>query len=428
MQRPFDVGDQLELTPTRIGRRGEAESDHRGWRVRIPGGIPGEAARVTLVHISRGGPVAVARYDGPAGEPHPARRTPPCAIHDTCGGCGMQQIAEDAALRFKVEQAELLLGTLEPPIESPSLFRYRSKAFLLPQVRDARLMLGARPPRGNRLVDTSGCGVLRPELEALAARARAVLWRRVDESHHLRALLLRCNREAQVQLTVVHRGQAGWLEEAAAAIGADAAFLQRHDSPGNRVHSDEKEICVTGKGPLVERFGDIEVMLPPTAFMQGNVDVAEQLYRRAAEELSGERIVELYCGSGAAGLMALRLHPGATLEAVDKAPRAIAAAEGNARRNDLALRCRFHAAAAEDLAPGLSGDVMLVNPPRTGCHETVIDAIEKSGVEKLVYLSCNPKTLARDVSSLGWEISSAVPADMFPQTPHIEILAVLKRP
>lgn len=427
MQRPFDVGDQLELTPTRTGRRGEAETDHQGWRVRIPGGIPGEAARVTLVHVSKGGPMAVAQWDGPAGEPHPARREPPCPIHDTCGGCGTQHLAEDASLRFKIAQAQEQLGVpLAAPIESPHLFGYRAKAFVLPQIRASRLLLGARPPRGNRLVDTTGCGVLRPELEALAARARAILSRRTDESHHLRALLMRCNREGKTQLTAVHRGSAGWLTEAAVAIGADAAFTQRHDAGGNRIHSDEEEEQVTGKEPLVERFGGIEVAIPPTAFMQGNPDVAEQLYARAAEALTGTSIVELYCGSGAAGLLALRLHPDATLVGVDRAPRAITAAESNARRNGLAGRCRFVTGDAADAV--LDGDVVLVNPPRAGCAEEVVDAIAASPARRLVYLSCSPATLARDIERLGWDVESCTPADMFPQTPHLEILAVLKRP
>ena len=249
--------------------------------------------------------------------------------------------------------------------------------------------------------------------------------RRTEESHHLRALLLRCNRDAQTQLTVVHRGTAGWLTEAAAAIGADAAFTQRHDAPGNRIHSDEEEVQVTGKHPLTERFAGVEVMVPPTAFMQGNPEVAEQLYERAAKQLSDERIVELYCGSGAAGLIALRKHEGATLVGLDKAPRAIAAAETNARRNGLAERCRFVTADAEEA--GLDGDVVLVNPPRAGCAGSVMDAIGKSPAKTLVYLSCNPATLARDIEALGWDVASLTPADMFPQTPHIEVLAVLTR-
>jgi tRNA/tmRNA/rRNA uracil-C5-methylase (TrmA/RlmC/RlmD family) len=318
-------------------------------------------------------------------------------------------------------------GEWKDPIPSPSPFRYRAKTFLLPQRRGERLVLGARPPRGAELVDTSGCAVLRPELEALATRARAILSRRLDEEGHLRTVLLRCNRAGQTQLTLAHRDDAEWLEEAAVAIGADAAFLQRHDLPGNRIHSDNEEVQVFGDGPVVERFpGPVEALVPPTAFFQGNPDVAERLYSEAAAALEGEHLAELYCGSGVAGLTALRLRPGSTLLGVDRAPRAIATARANARRNGLEDRCRLDTAAAEEC--GFEAESVLVNPPRSGCHEAVLDAVVRSGARVLVYLSCNASSLARDIGRLGWPVGSITPADMFPQTPHLELLAVLRRP
>ncbi|MHC4958801.1 MAG: class I SAM-dependent RNA methyltransferase [Planctomycetota bacterium] len=427
MQRPFSEGDVLELTPMRLGKRGEAEAEFEGWRVRIPGAIPGEKARVTLLHVSKGGQVARAQYDGPAGEPDAARRTPPCAIHEECGGCGLQQITAARALEFKVAQAEELLGVgLQAPIESPSEFGYRARTFLLPQGRKDRLIMGARPRRGPRLVDTTGCAVLRPELEALAARVRAVFLRRTDETYHLRAALLRCNRAGETQLTIVHRGYADWLEEAAQAAGATAAFIQKHEEPGNSVHSDEHEVMVAGESPISERYGEIEAMVPPTAFMQGNPEVAEALYERvaAAIETSGT-IAELYCGGAVAGLTALRRNPEARLVGLDRAPRAITAAHKNARHNGLHERCRFRASDAAQ-ADG-DWDVALVNPPRAGCDPAVLDAVANSRAQRLVYLSCSPATLARDIEHLGWKATSVTPADMFPQTPHLELLAILDR-
>jgi 23S rRNA (uracil1939-C5)-methyltransferase len=424
-------GDRLVLTPHHIGKRGEAEAEHEGWRVRVRNGIAGEAARVRITHVSRGGPVAVAAYEGPAGAPHPARRTPPCRIHDSCGGCGLQHVDEHAALQLKVAQARRLLpagAAWSEPLPSPRALGYRVKTFLLPQRRGRALLLGARPPRGAELVDTSGCNVLRPELEALAARTRAALEGRVELEGRLRSAMLRCNRAGETQLTLVHAGEPGALAEVARGIGATAAFLQRHDAPGNVVCSDRaEETCVLGDGPIAETYGGLAMGIPPTAFLQGNPDVAERLYRAAAAELSGGRIGELFCGAGAAGLLALGEHPRTTLLGVDRSPRAIAAARANAARNGLGDRCRFEAVAAEDVGRA-AWDVVLVNPPRAGCHERVLDAIAASGARKLVYLSCNPVSLARDAARLGWPLVSVLPADMLPQTPHLELLAVLRRP
>ena len=427
---PLKRGETLVLTPHRIGRRGEAEAEHEGWRVRIPNAICGEAARVRITHVSRGGPVAAAEYEGPAEARHPARRAPPCPVHDPCGGCGLQHIHEPAALEMKVAQARALLPRARawsPPLESPRAFGYRAKTFLLPQRRGRTLLLGARPPRGEELVDTAGCAVLRPELEALAARTRAVLGDRVELEGKLRSAMLRCNRRGATQLTLVHAGGPGALPALAREIGADAAFVQRHDAPGNRICSDrEEETQVAGDGPIEETFGSLAIAIPPTAFCQGNPEIAEALYRAAAGELDGPRIGELYCGAGAAGLLALVDHPDATLHGVDRSPRAIAAARSGAARNGLAGRSRFDTTAAEDARP--AWDVVLVNPPRSGCHERVLDAIVASEAVKVVYVSCNPVTLERDAERLGWPLLSVCPADMFPQTPHLELLAVLRRP
>ncbi|MHC4549145.1 MAG: class I SAM-dependent RNA methyltransferase [Planctomycetota bacterium] len=425
---PVREGETMVLTPTRIGRRGEAEAEHAGWRVRIPHAIPGEKARVRITHVSQGGPVAVARYEGPAAAPHPARRDPPCPIHLECGGCGLQHLQEATSLALKVAQARERLagGRWQPALASPCAFGYRAKTFLLPQRSAAALVLGARPPRGEKLVDTSGCAVLRPELEALAARARASLAERPELASHLRTVMLRCNRRGETQITLVHRGEAGDLAAVARGVGADAAFLQRHDVPGNLVCSDEEEVQVVGQGPIVETFGGaVSVRVPPTAFSQGNPDVADELYGQAAAELEGPRIGELYCGAGAAGLLALAHHPGATLHGVDRSPRAIAAARANARSNGLAKRSRFEVAAAEEVAP--DWDVVHVNPPRAGCDARVLDAINGGPARKLVYLSCHPATLARDADRLGWPLATVRPADMFPQTPHLELLAVFTR-
>ncbi|MDH3592319.1 MAG: methyltransferase domain-containing protein, partial [Planctomycetota bacterium] len=310
------------------------------------------------------------------------------------------------------------------PIESPDPFGYRAKTFLIPQRRAALLVLGARPPRGQRLVDTSGCAVLRPELEELARHIRQRLAGETALAGPLRSILLRCNRAGRTQVTLVHRGERPGLRRF--RFKTDALFAQRHDAEGNRIHSDEPERLLHGDGPIREQFGPVAVALAPTAFMQGNPAVAEALYHRAAAALDGPCIAELFCGGGAAGLWALHERPNATLVGVDRSPRSIALARDNAERNGLAERCTFECGRAEDA--GGQWDSVLVNPPRAGVHERVLQAIAASRARTLVYLSCNPKTLARDRAALGWDVVDLVPADMFPQTPHLEILAVLARP
>jgi tRNA/tmRNA/rRNA uracil-C5-methylase (TrmA/RlmC/RlmD family) len=238
-------------------------------------------------------------------------------------------------------------------------------------------------------------------------------------------VLLRCNRKGETIVTLVHAGEPGPLAEL--RFGARGHYLQRHDAPGNRICSDEQEVVAAGPSEGIrERFLDLDVTIPPTAFWQANADVAEALYDAAAEALEGERLAELFCGAGAAGLLALARRPGATLEGVDRSARAIDAARATALAHGLAERARFVVGGAEEQAG--AWDAVLVNPPRAGCHAAVLEAVARSDARRLVYLSCNPATLARDAAALGWTLRWVQPADMLPQTPHLEMLALLTRP
>ena len=426
----FREGDTIVLQPTVLGDRGAAIAEHEGIRFRVYGGIPGESARVRVLHISRGGPVGEARFIEPAGEPHPARRDVPCPIHDRCGGCGLQQVTEEWALEAKVEQARALLPdgvTWEESIVSPRALGYRAKTFMLPQRVGRTLRFGARPPRGNRNIDTTGCAVLLPAVESACAVIRDRLGTQLGIESILRSVLVRANRRGKVQVTLVHRGPAAGIRAAAESLPFARIFLQQHDAPGNLVCSEEPEIPIRGHRTVLEHFGSrIVAAVPPTSFMQANPDVAAALYGHASELFVGKAWAEIYCGSGVAGLMALRDNEEARLTGVDRSPRAIAAAKSNAEANKLDERCDFQTLAAEDLGE-VSWDSVLLNPPRTGCHDSVLDTVKRSGATRAIYMSCNAVTLARDIERLGWNVVSVRAADMLPQTPHLELLAVLER-
>jgi len=179
--------------------------------------------------------------------------------------------------------------------------------------------------------------------------------------------------------------------------------------------------------------GEFLLIRAPVAFVAGVLGTligADLLHWREVTKLAAP-IVSIggagtFDGIVLAGLLALAQHPRAVLTGVDRSPRAIALALSNAERHGLAARCVFEARDAEEASP--DWDAVLVNPPRSGCHPPVLDALARSPARRLVYLSCNAETLARDLDHLGWPTTSIQPADMFPQTPHLELLALAERP
>ncbi|MCK6526026.1 23S rRNA (uracil(1939)-C(5))-methyltransferase RlmD [Myxococcota bacterium] len=450
MSATIRKGDVLEMVPDRWGDRGEALATARGWEVRVRDGIPGERVRVRIGWVSAGARVAagtIQTIPAPAKE----RRKAPCPLHDRCSGCGLQHVREPAALAHKSEgvvrafAAEgLALEEVQPAIPSPSGLGYRAKEVLLPQGIGKRLVLGARPHRGDRLVETAGCPVLHPAVERAAARCRGLLAQAFsagalplagpEDGDGLRSLVLRGNRRGEVQATLVHRGEPTPGVEAAARglVGGPivAAWLQRHDVPGNSVTGAAAPVLVAGQGPIREKLLGLLVEVPPTAFFQVNPLVAEGLYaevvRRAAVP-SGGKLLELFCGVGVAGIAAAR-QAGARLVGVESSALATGAAERNAAAAGLAAR--FVTGRVEDELPGLLAeggfDAVLVNPPRSGCPESALRTLAAAGIPRIVYMSCNPATLARDariLAELGYRAASAIPADLLPQTPHVEVVA-----
>jgi 23S rRNA (uracil1939-C5)-methyltransferase len=197
----------------------------------------------------------------------------------------------------------------------------------------------------------------------------------------------------------------------------------------------EKFQTLSGRDTLMERIGDLKMVFPPGAFSQANPFTARRIYEHVRElaALQGkETVLDLYCGVGP---ISLYLAPGARqVWAVDASAAAIAAAKQNARRNGRG-NCRFVAgelgAILAQLWPTLGPvDLMVLNPPRKGVQAGVLNALVESSPPRLIYVSCEPNSLARDLDRLvaaGYRVASAQPFDMFPQTEEVETVVLLQR-
>lgn len=387
--------------------------------------------------------------------------TPRCPHFGPCGGCTQQDVAYEDQLRRKQQTCEELLrralGGDAPPVlptrapapaGSDGPWGYRSKVHFVFTERGGTLALG-HFRRGSRAVlPVQECPVHAPDGNALAfavlealRRARIPAVSSDLRRGTLRHLVVRVAAATGERLvTVVLRKPDRRVVEALANLDARdrlaASFhvnVHEHDDPYLFGATTKK---VAGHARLRERIGDVWYAISPTAFFQTNVAAAEALVSLVlgAVPAGNRTVLDLYAG---AGLFALPLAKrGARVIAIEENADAVADGIEGRRLNGIdAARCRFVAARVEDaLARSISGrtpDAIVLDPPRSGCERRVLQQIVVTiRPPFIVYVSCNPETLARDLAiarRAGYTIDSVQPVDMFPHTDHIEAVAALTR-
>lgn len=424
-----------------------------GREVRVQGAIPGERVAVRITGRSGGAPVdwaEVIEVLDPAPD-GPSRRTPPCPLHGACGACGLQFADPAGRLAIRVRST---LATLSPAlgaalapesdwIDAPEEFGYRTKAILLPDVDDTGFRLGGFARGTHDVVDLAECRVLTPALleadRAIRARLQPLMTggniaatppgTAIGRRPGLRAVVLRANRAGQVLATFVGTGKkpARMLRPLAAGLvksGAlTGAFLQEHDGRGDSVTNRRRPKLLAGARTLQEVVNDRPFTLTPLGFFQVNPDVAEQIALRVREATRGcSSLVDLYCGGGVLGLTAA---DGVPLLGIDTVEASIESATRDAGDSD----ARFLAGTPSELlgAHGPTGAGLVLDPPRAGCRPEDLDAALALAPTVIVYVSCSTSSLARDATKIeaaGYRPRTLIPADMLPQTPHIEWVAV----
>ena len=428
------------------GGEGVARID--GMAVFVKGALRGERADVLIEHIGHSAAWGrVARLWSPS----PARVEPDCPHYGTCGGCQFRHMAygeELEAKRQRVEDALRRIGGADLPVSvihgADNTRRYRNKV----QFPVADGAIGYYRERTHRVVDIADC-LLQPEADT-ACRAAVKGWMErfrvpaYDERTGkglVRHLFLRTNSSREVLCCLVVNGSAvPHGEELAdalreAAPGLAGVVLSVNTRKTNVILGREFR-TLWGRDWLEETLCGHSFRLSAPSFFQVNRAQTEVLYRRALEfaALTGaETVVELYCGIGTISLT-LAEHA-ARVIGVEVVPQAIEDAKENARRNGLAEKTRFECGDAADLAAGLERegvrpDVVVVDPPRKGLAAEVVDAIARMAPERVVYVSCDPATLARDVKrfgALGYVPERAEAVDLFPRTAHVETVLALTR-
>ncbi|SDJ93550.1 23S rRNA (uracil(1939)-C(5))-methyltransferase RlmD [Microbulbifer yueqingensis] len=410
----------------------------KGKTVFVDNALPGETVRIAYTASRSKFAEGVAREILHAS---PDRCLPRCRHFDTCGGCALQYMEPAAQIAAKqdilCDQLRRFAGIEVPEILPPlaaAPYGYRRKARLgIRASRSRGVVLGFREKRSNNLTPISECPIM-PESFAAKIPALANLIRECEGRAGFAHLEVAIGEDA-TGLVLRHlqplseKDLALWLAFAQANSfhlylqpgGADSAHRVWPDGQRERLHYQLPEFS-------------LELGFHPLDFIQVNFAINRQMVSRAVELLDirpGERVLDLFCGLGNFTLPLARR--AAQVVGVEGAPELLARARENAVRNGVD-NVQFHAA---DLTADITSrpwakagfDKILIDPPRTGAIE-VIRELARFGAEKVVYVSCNPATLARDTAELeklGYRLARAGVMDMFPQTTHVESIALFER-
>lgn len=450
---PLQKNQLLTLRIERLSSDGSGVAHSpEGEAVFVPGTAPGDEAQVRIVKDC--GRYAFGILDKLL-TPSPDRIPVDCAVAGPCGGCSLRHMDYAAELRAKQESvadAFRRIGGLDVPVldalPSPEVDRYRNKVqFPVGRDKNGAPCIGFYAGRTHRIVPCPDCqlqpGVLNDIGNALCSFFAAHGIQPYDEEsgkglvRHI--FLRRGTHSGQIMVCLVcTRPKFPHSEELVTALREQfsdiASVLINVNAKKTNVILGEETVSLYGPGYIEDTLCGVPVRLGPLSFYQVNTLAAERLYGIAAEYAQLEPsdvLLDLYCGMGTIGLsMADRCRE---LIGVEIVPEAIDSAKANAARmsDTVAAKSRFFCAdagqtAARLAAEGLRPDVIMLDPPRKGCDETTLSAVVQMSPRRVVYVSCNPSTAARDAAWLeehGYHAEKVQPVDLFPRTRHVEVVS-----
>jgi 23S rRNA (uracil1939-C5)-methyltransferase len=463
MARP-KRGEILSLTIDDLAFGGEGVGRADGYVVFVPGGLPGDRLRVRLVQVrSRFGRGVIESVE----EPSPQRVDAPCPYFGRCGGCRLQHVAYSAQLAFKSKQvgdALQRLGgltdvELRPIIGADETFGYRNKMEFtvarprghapLPSGERESIVVGLHEAdRYDSVLDIDRCLLQSDRMNALLTEARAFFAERgltVYEQDGgeglLRFLMLReGKRTGELMTNVVTSAPAvselaPLAERLAARVPGTTSVVMNVNPKKASVAVGVEEHLLGGRDHIREGVGGLTFQVSANSFFQTNTRQAERLFELVVEStgLTGtETVYDLYSGTGAISLLLARRSR--WVYGIEVAQAAVDDAGLNAAANSI-TNCTFVCGEVRFVLPaliakGVTAEVVVADPPRAGFHPKALHALITLGARRIVYVSCNPTTLARDLGELvrgGYRLEWVQPVDMFPHTPHIEAVARLAR-
>ncbi|WP_077210892.1 23S rRNA (uracil(1939)-C(5))-methyltransferase RlmD [Bacillus dakarensis] len=440
------------LTIKRLGINGEGVGYFKKQVVFVPGALPGEEV---VVEASKVHPKFAEARIKKIRKKSPYRVQPPCPVYEECGGCQLQHLRYDQQLK---EKRDIIIQSLERHtklavdeidikdtigMEDPWSYRNKSQ-FQLGQ-QDGKVLAGLYGLNSHKLINIQQCAVQHPlttkatvtvkrilqdlnipiyNEKTRKGLVRTIVARAGVESGELQIVLITSKKELPKKDMIV--------QEIKKTLPEVKSIVQNVNGQKTSVIFGDQTVTLEGNDFIQETLGDLQFELSARTFFQLNPEQTVKLYNEVKEaaQLTGkEKVVDAYCGVGTIGLWVA--DKAGEIRGMDVIPESIEDAKKNAARHGI-KHAKYVTGKAEEVLPkwakeGWNPDVIIVDPPRTGLDQQLLKTILKVKPKRLVYVSCNPSTLAKDIAVLSskYKVEYMQPVDMFPQTSHVECVSQL---
>jgi 23S rRNA (uracil1939-C5)-methyltransferase len=428
---------------------GVAKDD--GYTVFVKGGVIGDSCKIEITKANKSyGFGRIVELSTPS----PHRIQPPCGFFPACGGCTLLHTDYEKALEIKADTVRNALSRIggfqdvivHPCVASSPCFHYRNKSQYPVGGKIGDVKIGFYAPKSHTVVDSDSCLIENETTRLVVSEVRNWMnafsippYNEEDGSGLVRHIYVRCGDDVMLTLVCTKRN-VPYTDELLKSlmnlpVKLSGVVININPKKTNTILGD-KDKLIFGNPYITSSIGSLSYKVSYRSFFQVNSFTTPLLYEKALElcNLSGdETVFDLYCGIGTISLFLAR--KAKKVIGIEIVPDAVRDAKENAALNNIE-NALFYTGSAEDVCPRLikngdKADVVVVDPPRKGCDERLLDSIGKMSPEKIVYVSCNVSTLARDAKFLaekyGYTLSEAFPFDQFPHSMHVETVALMSR-
>ncbi len=449
--KKFSENKNYQVEITGLTHEGQGVGKIEGFVVFVDSALPGETVTVKIVKETKS--YAVGKLLK-VNKPSDKRVDPFCPVFESCGGCAVQHMTYEAQLEFKrdtVLQNLKRIGGLEnvkvhDTIGMSTPFSYRNKVQYPVGMEKNEVKIGFYENRSHNIIDSSQCdiqpeesNVIRDLVRDFCKSNKISIYDEKTGKGLLRHVMVRKGfKTNELMVVLVINGQklSGYEKLVSILCGRYEnikSIMLNINTRNTNIILGDRNICLYGQDFISDYIGKYKFNISPLSFFQVNPVQTEVLYGKALEyaQLTGnESVFDLYCGIGTISLFLSG--KAKKVIGVEVVPDAIADAQKNAELNNI-TNTQFIVGEAEAVIPklyaeGIRADVVVVDPPRKGCDEALLNTLVEMKPQRIVYVSCNPSTLARDLKYLsghGFEVKEVQPVDMFPWTGHVETIIMM---